>query len=230
VGIYNPGTSPVTALVKLYQGVVELGRVTQTVGGNQTLQFNVYQAVNQGSHVTTTGHAVVESSGPVFTYAAQADNATSDTILIVGEPDVPQPPSFVFPTPTPGQTSPTPTPPTPTPPAGGVVEIVVSVRAWDFSPGGPQSQPLFLQVGTPYRLVFRNVDTAGTPSPVHGFSGISELSLPATQSIAPGVDFTTPVFTPQAFQSGPYPFSCTQTSCGGDPEQHAGMIGLLIVQ
>ena len=227
VGIYNPNSSTVTAVVKVYQGVVELGRVTQTVGANQTLQFNVYQAINQGGHVTTTGHVVIEASDEVFTYAAQADNATNDTILIVGETDIAQPPGFVFPTPTPGGTSPT---PTPTPPAGGVVVIVVSVRAWDFSPGGPQSPALLLQVGTTYRLRFHNVDSPGTPSPIHGFSGISELGLSSTEGIAPGVDRTTPAFTPQAFQRGPYPFSCTQNTCGGDPEQHAQMLGLLIVQ
>jgi hypothetical protein len=218
VGIYNPNSGSVTAVVKVYQGVVELGRTTQTVGANQTVQFNVYNAINQGGHVTTTGHAVVEASDEVFTYAAQADNATNDTILIVGERDIPQPAGFVFPQ------------PTPTPPPAGVVEVVVSVRAWDFSPGGPVSPALTLQVGTTYRLRFHNVDSPGTPSPVHGFSGISELGIPASEGIAPGVDVTTPPFTPQAFQRGPYPFTCTQNTCGGDPEQHAHMLGLLIVQ
>jgi hypothetical protein len=231
VGIYNPNGSSVTAVVKLYQGVVELGRTTQTVGANQTVQFNVYNAVNQGGHVTTTGHAVVEASDEVFTYAAQADNATNDTILIVGEADVATPPGFEFPTPTVSPTSSGPSPtPTPTPPSGGVVVVVVSVRAWDFSPGGPLSPALTLQAGTTYRLRFHNVDSPGTPSPVHGFSGISELGIPANQNIAPGVDFTTPAFTPQPFQRGPYPFGCTQNSCGGDPEQHTSMLGLLIVQ
>jgi hypothetical protein len=233
VGIYNPNSGSVTAVVKVYQGVVELGRTTQTVGANQTVQFNVYAAINQGGHVTTTGHAVVEASDEVFTYAAQADNATNDTILIVGEADIVQPPAFVFPTPTTSPTSsgPTATPtPTPTTPPGGVVEVVVSVRAWDFSPGGPVSPALTLQVGTTYRLRFHNVDSPGTPSPVHGFSGISELGIPAREGIAPGADVMTPPFTPQAFQRGPYPFTCTQNSCGGDPEQHAHMLGLLIVE
>jgi hypothetical protein len=232
VGIYNPNSSSVTAVVKVYQGVVELGRVTQSVGANQTVQFNVYQAVNQGGHVTTTGHVVVEASDEVFTYAAQADNTTNDTILIVGEADVAEPPGFVFPTPTitPTPSGPTLTPtPTPTQPSGAV-EVLIWVRAWDFSPGGPVSPPLTLQVGTTYRLVFRNADSPGTTSPVHGFSGISDLGLPATETIAPGIDFVIAAFTPEPFHRGAYPFVCTQGSCGGDPEQHAHMAGVLIVQ
>ena len=120
--------------------------------------------------------------------------------------------------------TPTPTPP-PTP-----VTVVIGVRAWDFSPGGPISPPLTLQVGVTYTLIFRNVDAPGTPNARHGFSGISELGLPSTDDISAGHDFVIPSFTPLGYQRGAHPFVCTQSSCGGDPEQHAGMIGSLIVQ
>ena len=109
--------------------------------------------------------------------------------------------------------------------------ITINVKAWDFNPGGPVSQPLILKVGTTYRLVFHNVDTAQTTNPRHGFSGISDLGLPGTDNIEFGKpDFVIPSFTPQPFQRNSYPFTCTNNECGGDPQQHAGMIGVLIIE
>jgi hypothetical protein len=108
--------------------------------------------------------------------------------------------------------------------------VVIAVRAWDFSPGGPVSSPLTLTVGATYTLVFRNADLPGTPNARHGFSGVSDLGLPATDDISPGQDFVIPSFTPRAYQRGTYPFLCTQSACGGDPEQHAGMVGLLVIE
>jgi hypothetical protein len=88
-----------------------------------------------------------------------------------------------------------------------------------------------LQVGQTYRLVFHNVDSAGTPNARHGFSGITDLGLPANDNISRGgPDYVIPSFTPQAFQRGNYPFSCTNNNCGGDPQQHAGMLGILTIQ
>lgn len=128
------------------------------------------------------------------------------------------------PTPTPGVT------PTPTPPAG-VNEIVIETKAWEFNPGGNFSPALVVQVGTSYRLRFHNVDPAGTTEPNHGFTGISEMGISGTPGnpISPGHDFVTEVFTPQPFQRGSHPFSCTNTNCGGDPQQHTFMVGNLIV-
>jgi hypothetical protein len=37
-------------------------------------------------------------------------------------------------------------------------------------------------------------------------------------------------FTPEAFHRGTHPFICTQNECGGDPEQHRGMQGGIIIQ
>jgi len=178
----------------------------------------------------------------LFSYAAMADNATQDTILVVGAPDVAPPPGFNPPTPTTtgaaGSPTPTPTPPGPsptptrTPTPGGTQTITINVKAWDFSPGGPVSPSLILQVGTTYRLVFHDVDSSLTMTAMHGFSGISDLGLPAGDCARGGPDFVIPSFTPQPFQRGNWPFKCTQESppCGGDAEQHQGMIGLILIQ
>jgi len=177
----------------------------------------------------------VDSGGnlPLFSYAAMADNATQDTILVVGATDVAAPPGFNPPTPTktPGSGTPT-TTPTRTPTPGGMQTITINVKAWDFSPGGPVSAALILQVGTTYKLVFHDVDSTLTQTPKHGFSGISDLGLPAGECTLGGPDFVIPSFTPQAFQRGTWPFRCTQESppCGGDAESHQGMVGLIIIQ
>jgi len=153
-----------------------------------------------------------------------------DSNMVTGPAATPSPVPSPAATPAAAPTSTrTPTPgPTPTPAAA--VTVVIGVRAWDFSPGGPVSPPLTLQVGVTYTLVFHNVDAPGTVNARHGFSGISELGLPSTDDISAGHDFVIPSFTPQAYQRGAHPFVCTQSNCGGDPEQHAGMIGSLIVQ
>jgi hypothetical protein len=117
---------------------------------------------------------------------------------------------------------------TPTPSAQ---TVTINVKAWDFSPGGPVSASLVLTAGTRYRLVFHNADGPLVENAVHGFSGIPELNLPGTDSIARGgPDFVIDNVTLVPSQRGFYPFSCTNNSCGGDPQQHAGMLGLIIVQ
>jgi hypothetical protein len=178
------------------------------LGPRSGTQINrIFDVVGQAGLVTTNAHAVVESSSstaPLFTYAAVIDNATADSSFVAGDEDVP-------------------------PPAGPMT-LTINVRAWDFSPGGPNSPPIVLTVGETYQFVFHNVDLPGTPSPRHGFSGISDLGLPGTDDISPGHDVTLPPFTPQPFQRGTHPFICTQNDCGGDPEQHRGMQGNIVIQ
>jgi heme/copper-type cytochrome/quinol oxidase subunit 2 len=226
LGIYNPNSGSVTATVKLYQGVVELGRTTQSIGANQTVQFNVYNAVNQGAFVTTTGHAVVEATDEVFTYAAQADNTTNDTILIVGEEDVAQPPGFVFPTPTvtPTSSGPTATPtrtPTPPGPAVIIVELFASQFQFNFqTAGGQQGGNSFtFRVGQAYELRIRTEDVT------HGFSGVAPLGI-AGATMSPG-DVEVRTFTPAANQTGTFPFACTVATCGTG---HNDMLGTFRVQ
>ena len=208
VGVYNGNDVGVTATIRLFNGATQLGTQTVNLGPRSGTQINrIFDAVGQGGLVTTNAHAVVESSSasaPLFTYGAVIDNATADSSFVAGDEDVP-------------------------PPAGPVT-LTINVRAWDFSPGGPNSPPIVLTVGQTYQFVFHNVDLPGTTSPRHGFSGISDLGLPGTDDISPGHDVMLPPFTPQPFQRGTHPFICTQNDCGGDPEQHRGMQGNIVIQ
>jgi hypothetical protein len=207
VGVYNGNDVGVAVTIRLFDGGALLGSKTVALGPRAGTQINrIFDEVGQAGLITTTAYAVVETDDPslvVFSYAAVIDNATTDPIFVVGAEDerAPRPQS-----------------------------ITVNVRAWDFSPGGPNSPPLFLTAGTPYALTFHNVDPPGTANPRHGFPGISELGLPGNDDISPGHDFVIPSFTPQPFQRGTHPFSCTREDCGGDPEQHRGMMGAIIIQ
>jgi hypothetical protein len=208
IGAYNGNDVGVTATIRLFNGAAQLGSQTVNLGPRSGTQINrIFDAVGQAGLVTTNAHAVVESSSasaPLFTYAAVIDNATADSSFVAGDEDVP--------------------PPT------GPLTLTINVRAWDFSPGGPNSPPIVLTVGQTYQFVFHNVDLPGTTSPRHGFSGISDLGLPGTDDISPGHDVTLPPFSPQPFQRGTHPFICTQNDCGGDPEQHRGMQGNIVIQ
>ena len=232
VGVYNPNAGGVTATIRLYDGPVLLGTRSVGLGARGGTQVNnVYEQLGFGSLVRSNGYATVESSdpgSPLFTYAAEADNKSGDLVLIVGAQDVAAPPGFNPPTAT-ATNTPVPSP-TPTVPPG-VQTITINVKTWDFNPGGPVSPPIILKVGTTYRLVFHNVDTVETTNPRHGFSGISDLGLPGNDNITLGSpDFVIPSFTPQASQRNAYPFTCTNNECGGDPQQHAGMVGLILIQ
>jgi hypothetical protein len=123
--------------------------------------------------------------------------------------------------------------PSPTGPAtpGDKQTVTINVHAWDFNPGGPVSAPLVLTVGTTYRLVFHNVDGPAVENARHGFTGIPELGLPGTDNITRGgPDYVIDNVRLQPSQRNIYPFSCTNNECGGDPQQHAGMNGILVVQ
>jgi hypothetical protein len=208
VGVYNFNDAPVSPTFKVYDGSTLVGttQLDAALLPRSGAQINdIFGRIGAASLATSNAAVVVDSGGAsaLFSYAAVIDNATTDPYLVVGAPDRPAPAE--------PQT------------------VIVSVHAWDFSPGGPVSAPLTLTVGTTYTLVFRSVDAPGTPNPRHGFSGISDLGLPSSDDISPGHDFVVPSFTPQGYQRGSYPFLCTRNDCGGDPEQHNGMIGMLII-
>jgi hypothetical protein len=207
VGVYNGNDVGVAVTIRLFDAGTQLGSKAVALGPRAGTQINrIFDEVGHGGLVTTNAYAVVETDDPnqaVFSYAAVIDNATTDPIFVVGAED---------------ERGPSPQ------------SITVNVRAWDFSPGGPNSPPLLLTAGTTYTLTFHNVDPPGTANPRHGFPGISELGLPGNDNISPGHDFVIPSFTPQPFQRGTHPFSCTREDCGGDPEQHRGMVGAIIIQ
>jgi hypothetical protein len=208
IGVYNGNDAGVGATILLYDGTTLLGSRTFALGPRSGTQINrIFDAIGQSGITTTNAFAVVVSdnpAAPLFSYGAVIDNATADSSFVSGDEDEPGP--------------------------AGPQIITVNVRAWDFSPGGPNSPPLVLTAGTTYVLTFHNVDLPGTTNPRHGFSGISDLGLPGTDDISPGHDVTFPPFTPQPFQRGTHPFICTQNNCGGDPEQHRGMQGNIIIQ
>lgn len=211
LGLYNPSPStgsPATVTVRVYDGTTLLGstQLPAPLAPRSGAQINdVFAAVGAATAATENGVVTVDGGGVALqTYAAVIDNATTDPSFVVGAQDQSPP--------------------------NGPQTVMVSVRAWNFDPGGPNSPPLTLRVGVTYTLIFHNVDPPGTPNPRHGFSGVSDLGLPSTDDISPGHDFQITGFTPQDYQRGTYPFVCTQNDCGGDPEQHAGMIGALVIQ
>lgn len=106
--------------------------------------------------------------------------------------------------------------------APGGQTVTITVSQWNYEPGGPVSGPLVLTAGGDYTLVFRSIDVR------HGFSGISDLGIGATDQISPGHDHVVPHFRPQAFQRGTYMFQCTHVC--GDFDSHTGMVGTLRIE
>lgn len=209
VGVFNPGEVSVTPTFRVYDGSTLVGatQLDSPLAPHAGAQLNdIFARVGAASLATANASIVVDGGGssPLFSYAAVIDNATSDPIFVVGAEDRAAP--------------------------SGPQTVSIGVRAWDFSPGGPVSAPMTLKVGSTYTLIFHNTDSPGTPNAQHGFSGVSDLGLPSTDNISAGHDFVISGFSPQPYQRGNYPFVCTQNNCGGDPEQHNGMIGLLIIQ
>src|SRR5580765_4455121 len=117
IGVYNPNNNSVNATIRLFDGPVLLGSASVGLGPRGVTQVNnIYVVVGFGSLVRTNGYATVESSdGPLFTFAAEADNKSGDLILVVGAKDVAAPPGFNPPTATAVAATPSPTP-TPTVP------------------------------------------------------------------------------------------------------------------
>jgi hypothetical protein len=238
VGVYNPNTGTVVATIRLYEsGSVLLGSTAVTLNGKTGAQIsNIYQSVGFGSIATNNGYATVESDNgsPLFTYAATADNATQDPVLVVGSGDLAAPAGFHASTPTPagGGGTPNPTPTrTPTAPAGGAPQrIEIDVARYAFTPGS--ASPIQVTVGVVTTLHFTSSD--GT----HGFSGIPDLGIAGFNTISAGSydpyggggnpqDYTV-TFTPGAASRGQtFPFKCSASpECGTG---HSTMLGTLHV-
>ena len=236
IGVYNPNSSSITATIRLFDGEVFLGSTSVGLGPHGVTQVNnIYGVVGFASLVTTNGHATVESSdGPLFTYAAEADNKSGDLILVVGAKDIPSPPGFNPPTATvaPPTATSTPAPPTntPTPTPSTAATIVVDLTAtqfqWTFSGAdGAAGSTFTAKVGQAYELHVRDGDRAGTAP--HGFSGIPSLGLPSFSPLTAGS--STPriaTFKPTSGQLGQHFFSCDQSSCGSG---HDNMLGTIRV-
>ena len=238
VGVYNPNTSSVVATIRVYQsGSVLLGSTSVTLPGKTGTQVsNIYSVVGFSSLSTNNGYATVESDNglPLFTYAATADNATQDPVLVVGSADVAAPAGFHASTPTPaggGGTSPTPTP-TPTPPSGGTPQrIEVDLARYAFTPGS--GSPIQVTAGVLTTLHLTSSDVT------HGFSGVPELGVAGTNVISPGgsgdpyggggqaVEYTVTFTAPASAKGQTYSFRCTANpTCGSG---HDTMLGTLHV-
>jgi heme/copper-type cytochrome/quinol oxidase subunit 2 len=241
IGVYNPNAVGVTATLRLFDGPVLLGALPVTLGPQTGAQVNdIYGQLKFSTLKTTNGYCTVESSAagaPLFTYAAEADNTTQDTIFVVGTEDIPAPPGFNPPTPTASATpsvptaTPTPPPvagtPTPTPTPTAPATIVIGLSAtqfqWTFTGDGASDSTFVARVGQTYQLQIRDGDRVGTTA--HGFSGIPSLGLPALALTAGGAARTL-TFTPNASQLGDAFFSCSESGCGTG---HDNMLGIVRV-
>ena len=235
VGVYNPNGNAVTATIRLFDGPVLLGTTSVNLAAHGVTQINnIYGVVGFGSLVRNNGYATVESSdGPLFTYAAEADNKSGDLILVVGAKDTAAPPGFNPPTatvvaatatPTGAPATATPTP-TPTNPPTIVVSLVATQFQWTFSGTPDASGSTFTaRVGQTYQLQVRDGDPAGTLS--HGFGGVPSLGIAAVSPLTAGGPPTSRIFTPTSAQVGTHIFACDQSSCGNG---HNDMIGTIRV-
>ncbi len=157
VGVYNPNDVSVNVAVRLYDGPVLLGTVPLTLAARTGTQIsNVYKSLGFDTLVRTDGYCTVDSGGalPLFSYAAMADNATQDTILVVGAPDVAAPVGFNPPTPTKtGGTGPTPTP-TPTPSTASTRIVNVGKTGNSFSDAQDGGSTSTIHVGDTIQWVW----------------------------------------------------------------------------
>src|SRR5215831_3923056 len=229
VGVYNPNDVAVTAAVRLFDGPVLLGTLPISLGAHAVSQYNdIYRMLGFETLETTDGYATVESDdgrSPLFAYAAEADNASGDLILVVGLPDAAAPAGFHPPTPTATPTASAPPPPSPTPtptapPAVTVVNLVATDFQWDFDGGG---RSFVMHVGQTYELHVRSGDPTGRAA--HGFGGIPGLALPA-KALQPGSPDAIFRVTPTAAQVGTFAFACNMPSCGGG---HSSMVASIQV-
>jgi hypothetical protein len=230
VGVYNPNGTAVTATIRLYDGNVLLGTTAANLGPHAVTQINnIYGVLGFGSLAKTDGYATVESSGgALFTYAAEADNATGDLILIVGAADQDRPPGFNPPSPTATSgvpvASPTPTPTVkPTPPPGATIVNLVATRfQWSFDGGG---NTFTMHVGQAYEL---HVSDGDVPiGSAHNFGGIPGLGLSGGSLASnPPASPLILMVTPSSNQMGNFFFACNNSGCGSG---HSDMVGTVTV-
>ncbi len=92
VGVFNPGDAAVDVSFEIFDasGAPRGFPVTRTVGGHSGLQVSgIFSAAGAADFETENAVIRVVSTGPLFSYAAVIDNATTDPIFVVGAPDAP---------------------------------------------------------------------------------------------------------------------------------------------
>ncbi len=92
VGLYNPGSSAVSATITLYgsSGTVLGAPIPLTLAPNEARQLNdVFLNAGSASTLTRNAYAVVTSGAPLFSYATVIDNQSQDSVFIAGAADGP---------------------------------------------------------------------------------------------------------------------------------------------
>jgi plastocyanin len=172
--VYNPNGVSVTATISLFDGSVLLGTTSVVLGPHAVTQVNnIYGVLGFGSLVKTDGYATVVSSNaqsPLFTYAAEADNASGDLILVVGSTDLPAPAGFSPPTPTPVGGAPAPTP-TPTPPASAVFVVNIGASGNSFTDVTSGTNMTTVHVGDTVKWVWMSGTHSSTSGSCMGGGG-----------------------------------------------------------
>lgn len=120
-GVFNPGDSAASVTFSILDanGAAVGDPVTRSVGGHSGLQVSqIFTVAGAPDFATNNAVIVVTATGPVFSYAAVIDNATTDPIFVRGAVDQSLQPVTPSPSPTPTPPGPTSSPtatPTPTP-------------------------------------------------------------------------------------------------------------------
>jgi plastocyanin len=210
VGVYNPNGTAVTATIRLFDGNVLLGTTAVQLAAHAVTQVNnIYGTVGFGSLVRTDGYATVESSGgPLFTYAAEADNATGDLILIVGAADQAAPAGFNAPTPTATGGVPAPTP-TPTPPAGAVHVVNIGQAGTTYTDSVSGTNQTTIHVGDTVQWVWQSgphSTTSGTCT--GGGPGYAAKSCDADGKWESGIKQMSSTFSWTFNTAGTYKYFC----------------------
>jgi len=181
-GIFNPSDSTILVIFNLFADGVPAGSpIVRTVLAHSGVQVNaIYAVAGAPSTETDNGVIVVDSSLPVFAYAAVIDNNTTDPYFVVGAPDTGIPTS----TPTRTGTLPTFTPSLTNTPGGAGTATFTPTVTLTLTPGGPTLTPSLTPSGpTPTR--------APTLTPTFTITGTPPTS--------------TPTFTPSQTPTGPSP-------------------------
>src|SRR5262245_48702385 len=96
VGAFNPGNLAATTTFRIFDdiGIQRGSAVTRSVAAHSGVQISgIFSAAGAGDFHTNNAVITVESTFPVFSYAAVIDNATSDPIFVVGAQDGPGAPT-----------------------------------------------------------------------------------------------------------------------------------------
>ena len=192
VGLFNPGSFSVSATFTIFADGVQAGvSVIRNVAGHSGVQVSgIFEAAGVAGLSTQNAVIVVSAAGPVFSYAAVIDNATTDPIFVVGAPN--QGPAAGTPTPT--LSGPTRTR-TPSQPPGS--PTVTS------TPGGPTPT----KTATGPAPTVTSTPTLGPPTPTATITRTPTISQTPTITRTPTIS-QTPTMTFTATQT----FTITQTA------------------